>query len=77
MEFETLFPQGLSLMAYGMSTVFAFLLLLILSIKMMTFIVVRFTSTASLSELAECPAISPLTLRLLQEAIDEHRKHQR
>lgn len=74
----SLIDQGISLMLYGMGTVFAFLTLLVFATALMSRVVNRFSSS-SLEEAAlniaedQNSSPSPKILQAIQKAIAEHR----
>lgn len=72
---ETLFTQSISLMAYGMSTVFIFLLSLIIAMKALSSVIEIFVEVPIKHCIDEPPVVSKKTLKILQAAVDEHRKN--
>ncbi len=72
---STLFGQGVDMMLYGMSTVFIFLLALVVAINVMS----RLVSAFSPEALVDDPngqveqRVAPLTKKIIQAAIDQHR----
>ncbi|MEZ5478913.1 MAG: OadG family transporter subunit [Thiolinea sp.] len=76
---DTLIGQGFSLMLYGMGVVFAFLTLLVYTTAFMSKLVARWfpplpEAPAPVRKKRAAPAaVSPLTLKIIQAAINEHR----
>lgn len=78
---QAIIDQGLTLMLFGMGTVFVFLTLLVLCTSAMSQIIVRFLPEqnaavpAAKPRVPDLPArdIDPRTLSILQAAIDQHR----
>ncbi|PID45335.1 MAG: oxaloacetate decarboxylase [Proteobacteria bacterium] len=79
---NSLIDQGLSLMLFGMGTVFVFLTLLIFATTAMSKVVLRWfpekvaeTPAPRKAPVAAAkPAIAPETLKIIQAAINQHRK---
>lgn len=74
---STLFQQGFDMMLYGMGTVFAFLMALVMAISLLSRIVNKFfpeTLVASDSGVRIVNTVSPTTRKIIQAAIDQHRK---
>ncbi len=79
---NSLIQQGLSLMLFGMGTVFIFLTILIFATATMSKVILRWFP----EKIIEPPArrkkamsasgasIAPATLKILQTAVDHHRK---
>ena len=79
---NSLIQQGLSLMLFGMGTVFIFLTILIFATGTMSKVILRWFP----EKIIEPPAprkkamsasgasIAPVTLKILQAAVDQHRK---
>mgnify|MGYP000106078499 CR=1 FL=1 len=79
---SSLIDQGFSLMLFGMGTVFVFLTLLIFATTAMSKTILRWFP----EKIVEAPAprkrpaavtglaVAPATLKVLQAAIDQHRK---
>lgn len=76
---SALIEQGLSLMLYGMGVVFIFLTLLIFATTGMSAIVQRWFPEKAEPALpvrkksATAGTVSPLTLKVIQAAIEQHR----
>jgi oxaloacetate decarboxylase gamma subunit len=77
---ESLFTQGLSLLVYGMGTVYVFLGLLIAVTSAISKVVVRFFPEAPPAPKAPktfsakpAAAVDPQTLSVIKAAIDQHR----
>jgi len=74
-----LFQQGVDLMLYGMGTVFAFLILLVGAIHLMSLIITRFFPEPVQPEAvvrmapAAAAAVEPRLQAVIQAAIDKHR----
>ncbi|RLA53541.1 MAG: oxaloacetate decarboxylase [Gammaproteobacteria bacterium] len=72
----TLVQQGFDLMLYGMGTVFVFLIVLVLAVRLMSKIIDKFFPAKLID-----PAVGstttglpdPLTVKIIQAAIDRHR----
>jgi len=75
-----LFQQGVDLMLYGMGTVFAFLILLVGAIYLMSLVITRFFPEPVQPEvavrLAPVAAVEPRVQAVIQAAIDKHRGKQ-
>jgi len=72
---ESLFSQGITLMVYGMGMVFIFLFLLIMATALLSKLVNCFTAVPLvIVEADNVDEVSPLTLKILQAAVDEHRR---
>lgn len=79
---NSLIDQGFSLMLFGMGTVFVFLTLLIFATTAMSKVILRWFP----EKIVEAPAprkkpasvtsspVAPATLKIIQAAIDKHRK---
>jgi oxaloacetate decarboxylase gamma subunit len=79
---NSLIDQGFDLMLFGMGTVFVFLTLLIFATTAMSKVILRWFP----EKIVEAPAprkrpvaatgtgVAPATLKVLQAAIDQHRK---
>ena len=74
----TLIDQGISLMLYGMGTVFVFLTILVFATTFMSWLVARFAppvaTTASTKSTLSDGQPSPQILQAIKQAIAEHRK---
>ncbi len=76
----TLINQGLSLMLFGMGVVFAFLTLLVVATNTMSYTIQRWFPEKELpvptpKKISQkSGSVSPLTLEIIQTAIDQHRK---
>ena len=73
---STLFQQGFDMMLYGMGTVFAFLMALVMAISLLSRIVDKFfpeTLVASDSGVRIVNTVSPTTRKIIQAAIDQYR----
>ena len=72
-----LFQQGVDLMLYGMGTVFAFLILLVGAIYLMSTVITRFFPEAVQPEaavrMAPTAVVEPRLQAIIQAAIDKHR----
>ncbi len=72
-----LFQQGVDLMLYGMGTVFAFLILLVGAIYLMSTVITRFFPEPVQPEvavrLAPVAVVEPRVQAVIQAAIDKHR----
>ena len=72
-----LFQQGVDLMLYGMGTVFAFLILLVGAIYLMSTVITRFFPEPVQPEvavkMAPAVAVEPRVQAVIQAAIDKHR----
>lgn len=79
---STLIDQGLDLMLYGMGIVFAFLTLLVFMTTLMSNVIQRWFPEKEVLAAPKHPKrkpdntnnISPLTLKIIQAAINQHRK---
>ncbi len=76
-----LIDQGLDLMLFGMGTVFSFLFLLVMATKAMSALVNRWLPDALVSDdsveskaLLTGSAVDPRVAKVIQAAIDRHRK---
>lgn len=76
---STLMEQGVDMMLYGMGTVFAFLITLVLAIGVMTRALARYDSgpksMVPVGEPGGGGLVDPLTAKIIKAAIDQHRKH--
>ena len=73
---STLFEQGVDMMLYGMGSVFVFLLALVLAISVMSRLISRFFPEPLPVQSAEgsvSGSVDPLTRKVIQAAIDQHR----
>ncbi len=78
----TLLQQGFDLMLFGMGTVFVFLTLLVCSVVIMSAVVTRFFAELevpqkglAMTNSKESPvAVDSVKLRVIQDAIHQHRK---
>lgn len=71
-----LVAEGFDLLLYGMGTVFVFLILLVLATALMSTLVVRFFPEEELVQKSVAPAntgVDPLTIKIIQAALDKHR----
>lgn len=72
-----LFQQGVDLMLFGMGTVFAFLILLVGAITLMSRVITRFFPEPVQPEvalrMAPVAAVEPRLQAVIQAAIDKHR----
>ena len=72
-----LFQQGVDLMLFGMGTVFAFLILLVGAITLMSRVITRFFPEPVHPEvalrMAPVAAVDPRIQAVIQAAIDKHR----
>jgi len=72
-----LFQQGVDLMLYGMGTVFAFLILLVGAIYLMSTVITRFfpepVQPAAVVRMAPAAVVEPRLQSVIQAAIDKHR----
>ena len=79
---NSLIEQGFSLMLFGMGTVFVFLTLLIFATGAMSKVILNWfpekiikpPAPRKKAALASGTSITPTTLKVLQAAIDKHRK---
>lgn len=71
---DVLFQQGLDLMLFGMGSVFFFLIVLVLTTLLMSFVIQRLLPETSVSDILPDPAIKDddLLRAILQAAIDQH-----
>ena len=80
---NSLFTQGFSLMLYNMEIVFVFLTLLIYTVKGASAVILRWFPEqlppvkAPVRKATAPASLSPLTLKIIQAAIDQHRQQQR
>ncbi|HPQ94847.1 MAG: OadG family protein [Thiothrix sp.] len=80
---NSLFAQGFSLMLYGMGVVFVFLTLLIYTVKGASAVILRWfperlpVVRAPARKKTLPASLPPLTLKIIQAAIDQHRRPQR
>lgn len=77
---STLIEQGFDLMLYGMGIVFTFLTLLVFTTTLMSAIIQRWFPQKEEPVAAPKPKtnnISPLTLKIIQAALDKHRNQHR
>lgn len=76
----TLMEQGVDMMLYGMGTVFAFLLVLVLAIAVMSRVLAKYApepgDTVAMSEGGAASDVDALTVKIITAAIDQHRKRQ-
>jgi len=76
-----LVSDGLGLMAFGMGTVFVFLIILIFATTIMSFVVQKFFPEAvpAPAKAASAPAqgVDPQLLKVLSAAVKEHRARQK
>lgn len=76
-----LMADGLGLMAFGMGTVFVFLIILIFATTIMSAVVTKFfpEAPAAPAKPASAPAqgVDPQLLKVLSAAIKEHRARQK
>jgi oxaloacetate decarboxylase gamma subunit len=76
-----LVSDGLGLMAFGMGTVFVFLIILIFATTIMSFVVQKFFPEAAPAPVkaASAPAqgVDPQLLKVLSAAVKEHRARQK
>ena len=86
---DTLIDQGLSLMIYGMGTVFVFLTILVFATGLMSKLVNKYSPTpvatsSDLQKLAQTSSsvtsgadtqVSPQVLDAIKQAIGQHRQH--
>ena len=76
----TLLEQGVDMMLYGMGSVFVFLFALVLAISLMSSLIAKFFPEPQSAEpVVEAgnqllAPVDTLTLRIIQTAIDLHRK---
>ena len=73
---STLFQQGFDMMLYGMGTVFAFLMALVMAISLLSRIINKFFPEALLvseSGVQTVNTVSPTTRKIIQAAIDQYR----
>lgn len=80
---ESIMSQGLTLMVFGMGAVFVFLAVLVAVTYAMSGVMVRFfpeapepipAAKAPLATSASAPPVDANTLKILQAAIDKHRR---
>ncbi len=77
---NALIDQGLSLMLYGMGVVFTFLILLIYATAGMSAVIQRWFPEKEVpvapkkKSLRKDTGVSPLTLKIIQAAVDQHRQ---
>ena len=79
---QTLIDQGISLMLYGMGTVFVFLTVLVFATTLMSKLVAKFSPAELASELNSEPTAmntenkspSKQVLQAIKQALAEHRK---
>ena len=73
----TLMEQGVDMMFYGMGTVFAFLLVLVFAIGVMTRVLARHQpepkNRAGIARGGVGTVVDPLTAKIIKAAIDQHR----
>lgn len=73
----TLMEQGVDMMFYGMGTVFAFLLVLVFAIGVMTRVLARHQpepkNRAAFARGGVGTVVDPLTAKIIKAAIDQHR----
>ncbi|MEZ0123668.1 MAG: OadG family protein [Candidatus Reddybacter sp.] len=72
-----LFQQGIDLMLFGMGTVFAFLILLVGALTLMSWVITRFfpepVPPPVAVQMAPVTAVEPRIQAVIQAAIDKHR----
>ena len=72
-----LFQQGVDLMLFGMGTVFAFLILLVGALTLMSWVITRFFPEAEQPEaavqMAPLVVVEPRIQAVIQAAINKHR----
>ena len=79
---QTLIDQGISLMLYGMGTVFVFLTVLVFATTLMSKLVAKFSPAEAASELDPEPTVINANnklppnqvLQAIKQALAEHRK---
>ena len=74
---STLFAQGIDMMLYGMGSVFIFLLALVLTINLMSWVISTFFPVAQpVTDTGDrsVPTVEPITKKIIQAAIDQHRQ---
>jgi len=76
-----LVSDGLGLMAFGMGTVFVFLIILIFATTIMSFVVQKFFPEAAPAPVkptsAPTQGVDPQLLKVLSAAVKEHRARQK
>lgn len=74
---SNLIQQGFDLMLYGMGTVFAFLILLVGAIYLMSWVMTRFFPDPVVDDVwaarPRLPVVEPRIQAVIQAAIDKHR----
>lgn len=78
---STLLEQGLDMMLYGMGSVFVFLFTLVVAIRLMSSLIAKFfpepliSADQGASAVASIDSLTtdPLTTKIIQAAIDQHR----
>ena len=75
---QTLLQQGFDLMLYGMGIVFVFLISLVLAVGVMSRVIDKFfpaeeTVLDARAGSATVSQVDPLTVKIIQAAIDRHR----
>ena len=74
----TLIQQGIDLMIFGMGTVFVFLIALVLVIVLMSRLINKFFAVApdtTTTDAGNPNQVEPLIKKIIQSAIDQHRRH--
>lgn len=79
---STLIEQGFDLMLYGMGIVFTFLTLLVFMTTLMSNVIQRWFPEKEEPVISPKPkthstTVSPLTLKIIQSALDQHRDQRR
>ena len=73
---STLIQQGFDMMLYGMGTVFAFLMALVMAISLLSRVINRFFPESwhvSDAGVQTVNTVDPITRKIIQAAIDQHR----
>lgn len=76
-----LMADGLGLMGFGMGTVFLFLVVLIFATTIMSALITKFAPEAPAAPaapaMAQTTGVDPQLLKVLKEAVKEHRSRQK